>query len=142
MTVTDINVSLADQILGADDITRETLEVPEWGVTIELRSPDGDERAALMARWVKFDDDGATRQNVPIGEFYPLIIITCAYDPATGERLFTMDDGTIGALNRKNGVVLERVAQACMRVSGMAAEAVEEGKDVSSTTPNGEPPTG
>jgi len=38
---------LRGKIFSADDITRELLEVPEWKVTVEIRSMTAGQRATL-----------------------------------------------------------------------------------------------
>lgn len=132
--------TLAQQILDADDVETLLFDVPEWGVKLELRSPTGEERQALVTTFIDLDASqatGAVKMN-DLKRMYPALVIACAYDPDTGERLFEMDDGTVAALNRKNGAVLERVALACMPLAGLGEDAVEAAKDGSSTSPTGD----
>ncbi len=125
--------SIAARIFEADDVTSTLLEVPEWGVTIELRSPTGEERSDLQKAFI--DLDASQRHGEVImrdmKSMWPAIVITCAYDPDTGERAFEMNPATMAALNRKNGAVLERVATACMPIVGLTPGDVEEKKESS-----------
>lgn len=134
--------SLAQKIFEADDITSYLLVVPEWGVTLELRSPTAEERSDLQKAFI--DMDASQRQGEVVmrdmKQMWPAIVITCCYDPATGERAFEMDPATMAALNRKNGAVLERVASACMPIVGLTPAEVEEKKESSSTSPGSENP--
>lgn len=125
-------MSLKQQIFEADDIDAELVEVPEWGVVLELRTPSGAERAQLMKRFSRTDADG-TKVEIDWEGMYPSLIIMTAYDPDTGERVFEWGD--LDRLNTKSGALLERVAKVSMKLAGMDKEAVEAGKDGSSETP-------
>lgn len=121
--------SLADQILGASDIESATLDVPEWGVTLELRSPSAEERAAFITRFMPDDWSEADENYRPdLTVMYCAAIITMSHDPLTGERVFEMNDSTMAALAQKNGAVVERVALEAMKLAGIEKDAVEEGK--------------
>jgi len=114
-------VSLRDQILAAEDIQIEMVEVPEWGVTVEVRGMSGADRSALMQAVADSPEGKAT-----ISTMYVDSIIATAYDPETGERLFTPEDA--GALNAKAASALDRLAEVSMRLSGMTAESTEDAK--------------
>lgn len=119
-------MSLRDTILATDDIQAEQVEVPEWGVTVEVRGMSGADRAAIMESAM---DDGG---NVSFTRFYPDIVILTAYDPETGERVFV--DGDQDAVMAKNGRAVDRIAEAGLRLSGMTEDArTEAGKDSPST---------
>lgn len=136
--------TLAQQILDADDTETVPFDVPEWNVKLELRSPSGEERSALQRSFVDMDATMAAGavQLRDLKVMYPALIVACAYDPDTGERVFEgFDADTFAALNRKNGAVLERIAQRCLDLVGLTAEAVDEKKGGSSTSPSSEPPS-
>jgi hypothetical protein len=119
-------VSLRDKILNADDIESELVEVPTWGVTVEVRSMDARSRTRLIK--MASDDQGMVDMEV----IYPEMVIMCSHDPETGERIFGDEDRN--ALMSKSSVPVELLALAAMRVSGMNSTAVDEaGKDSSST---------
>ena len=116
---------LRSKILEAEDITSEMVEVPQWGVTVEVRSMDARSRI-LMTQDVS-EDGGVSMERL-----YPDMVIQTAHDPATGERIFGADDRD--ALLGKSSAALDLLATAAMRVSGMTPGAVDEaGKDSSST---------
>lgn len=125
--------TLAQRVFGASDITTKLLPVPEWGVTFELRSPTGEERSKLQQAFIDMDASQSTGEVVmrDLSQMWPAVIITCCYDPETGERVFEMNPATVAELNRKNGAVVERVAQACMPIVGLTAEDIEEKKEPS-----------
>ena len=116
--------SIRDQILGADDLDTETVDVPEWGVTLLLRTPDARTRGRMMAAYV----DNEHGDGVDWETFYARMVALCAFDPDTGERVFPEADD-VGRLAQKNGAVVQRVGERCLAVAGMSKEAVDEGKD-------------
>jgi len=120
-------VSIREQILNADDIETELVEVPAWGVTVEVRSMDGRSRTRLLKSAA--DNDGV----IDMERMYPEMVILCSFDPETGERIFTADD--VDALLSKAAGPLELIATTAMRVSGMTGDAVDvAGKDSPSIT--------
>lgn len=121
-------MSIRDQIIESSDIESEMVEVPAWGVTIEVRSMDGRTRLNMMSAVT--DGDGL----VEMTKLYPDMIIACAHDPETGERIFNENDRDL--LLSKSAGALELVASASMRVSGMAAASVDESGKDSSTKEN------
>lgn len=118
-------MNLRDQILNATDIATEQVTVPEWGgAQIEVRGMTGAERATFLAEC--FD---TTTGKPRFDRMYPEILIACAHDPATGEKVFTAADRD--ALNGKAAAATERVASVAMRLSGLDEATVKEGKPAS-----------
>ena len=142
MSLDDTRKTIAQQIFDVDDVETTTIDVPEWGVKLELRSPTGEERSELQTAFVDMEASQQTGeiQMRDLKTMFPALIITCAYDPDSGERVFEMNPETMTAINRKRGDVVERVAQACMPLAGLTPDAVDEKKGGSSTSPsNGNP---
>lgn len=122
--------AIRDLVLSSDDMDRQTLVVPEWGdASLELRSPNGDERAALALLFSSNDDETDEDAAERTARMYPALIAICAHDAETGERVFT--DADVDALRKKNGAVVWRVGGACLKVAGMAADAVETAEKAS-----------
>ena len=123
-------MSLRETILAANDIESEIVDIPAWGVQVEVRSMDGRSRAKMLA--------SAAGENgeVNLENLYPEMVILCSFDPETGERIFEPSD--TDALLAKSAGPLEQVALAAMRVSGMTKDALDvEGKDSLSTESTG-----
>lgn len=115
-------MSIREQILNADDIETELVEIPVWGVTVEVRSMDGRSRTRLLRNAAS--SDGV----VDMETLYPEMVIRCSFDPESGERIFVEDDAD--ALLSKAAGPLEMLAMAAMRVSGMTSDAIDvAGKD-------------
>lgn len=116
-------VDLRTKIAQAEDIPTETVEVPEWGVVIEVRGMTGGDRAEVMQEQV--DGDG----TIDFKSMYPDVVIKTAYDPSTGARIF--QDGDRAMILSKAGVAVDRIATVGLRLSGMGGDESTEkaGKD-------------
>lgn len=109
-------MGLKDTILSADDIDREMVEVPEWGVTVEMRSMTIAERTYAMKSWSKPREDGEGTE-VDQEKFYPMLLAASIFDPETGEKVF--DRAEVEKLGEKSSKVVERLAGVAIRLSGM-----------------------
>jgi len=115
-------VSLHDHIMGYDDITSDTVTVPQWGdVVVEVRSISLDERNIIVkqSRNKKGDTD--------LGKYYPRLVVATCFDPETGERLFTMQD--IPGLERKSSAALDRITKLAAKLAGVLDDEDEENED-------------
>lgn len=110
---------LRERILAATDVASERLMVEEWGVEVEVRGMTGRARAALM-------QDALQGDTLNLAKAYPLLVIECTYDPATGQRIF--EPGDFEAVADKSGAALEKIAVAAARLSGLDGEAVGSSK--------------
>lgn len=118
-------MSLRDQILNSNDIPKELVKVKEWNTEIEVRGMTGAERTRILD--LAQDEKGMNLQMV-----YPEIVISTAFDPITGEKIFTPEDRT--ALLSKSANALDSLATVGMRLSGFLAETSNDlGKDSSET---------
>ena len=99
-----------DQILSAEDLPTEDVDVPEWGGHLLLRVMPGIDREEFEGSVSEDRDDKSTR------EFRTKLVAFCAVDDK-GERLFTLEH--VEKLGKKNGKVLDRLADICLRINGM-----------------------
>lgn len=113
-------MSLRETILAADDIEIETVEVPEWGVEVEVRGMNGVDRGRIL------DAAAANDGETTASTMFLDVVIATSYDPDTGARIFT--DADRGALASKSAAALDRVALVGMRLSGMEGQAVDDAK--------------
>lgn len=123
-------MSIRDQILAAQDIPSETVNVPEWGVKVEVRGMTGAERTRIM--------DLAVGNNgeMNLQFVYPEIVIATAFDPESGEQIFRPADKS--ALLAKSANALDRIAAVGMRLSGFTQDSLDAaGKDSSATASDG-----
>ncbi len=118
-------MSLRDQILNSNDIPKELVKVKEWNTEIEVRGMTGAERTRILD--LAQDEKGMNLQMV-----YPEIVISTAFDPISGEKIFSPEDRT--ALLSKSANALDSLATVGMRLSGFLAETSNDlGKDSSET---------
>lgn len=110
-------MSIRDRIIAANDTASELLVVPEWGVTVEVRSMSGAARAVLV------QDAANNDGKINFAKVLPEIIIGCLFDPETGERVFDAKDTE--PLMEKSGQVLDKVLAVAMRLSGFNDGAVD-----------------
>ena len=126
-------MSIREQIKSAEDSSIESYEVPEWGVTLEIRSMTAHSRAMFVAEMASEDGSiGGVNDPARIeGMWWNVISQTC-HDPKTGELAF--EDGDQEWLFQKNAKVVNDLANECMAASGLTEEAQEEaGKDFSAS---------
>ena len=133
MSVQDKKRSIRDLVAEANDIEVRQVEVPEWGVTLELRAFSLDARSAFLDSMnLGQHEDGAELQGA-ISKMYPAMLIAACFDPDTGAPVFTENDRPM--LLGKNGTVVDRIGDVIMKMNGMAEGAIDDAKKGSSTTP-------
>jgi hypothetical protein len=108
---------LKEKIKAVQDVRVEKAVIPEWDVTLELRTMKAIDRARLLKSCV--DKEG----NV-IGErFQAGLIIASCYDPETGEKVF--EDGDFEFLMEKSAGVIEYLAGIAMNISGLNRDSLK-----------------
>jgi hypothetical protein len=105
-----------DVILRATDIKHIRIDVPEWGGSILVKGMNALQRDTMM----KFIDP--KQEPVPDSQLKAYLCAHCIVDDA-GNSLFT--DSDIEHLQKKNPMVLDRIANEILRLSGIGADAVE-----------------
>lgn len=104
--------SIREIVASVDDSAMEVVDVPEWGVKLEVRSMTGAERAKTFER-AQNPETG----TVDYAKVNPAIIIATVFDPETGEQVFGPDDEKM--LNSKSAAVTERLGRIALRLSGL-----------------------
>jgi len=125
-----------DQILKAEDLQDDYIDVPEWGGKVRLRAMTGIERQefdeALMRVSQKPGDDSATI------DFHAhrlrLKLCSLVMIDANGDRMFN-GPADVAALGMKSAAALQRVYARAQELSGLSKEAVEEVVKNSSAAP-------
>lgn len=102
-----------DTILGAHDFETRTVDVPEWGGEVMVRSLSGAARDRIESVFLGGETNGLKA----------LVVILTACE-ADGSLLFTDDD--LEPLRAKSAVAIERVFDAAWELSGLAPDAVED----------------
>lgn len=109
-----------DDILKADDIQIEEVEVPEWGGSVFVKGMTGTERDVFEQSIVETrgKNTRVNMQNVRA----KLVSLSACDDK--GELLFTPKD--VKALGGKSAAALQRVFEVASRLSGISDQDVEE----------------
>lgn len=102
------------------EVAGKAFEVEGWGEKVELRSMTVAEKLEVVG------EEGDEMTNAQAGGMLPKVIIKTCYDPDTGEPVFGDDDESW--LSNQPASVIEPLALAGLRASGMTDEAIEEGK--------------
>lgn len=106
-----------EQILAADDVEQEEVDVPEWGGKVIVRCLTGRDRDALDALSVQ-------AQRTGVNPDYRAARVARSLVDANGLRIFSVKD--VVALTEKNGAVLDRLDDIVVRVSHLSPLSVEE----------------
>lgn len=110
-------MSLRDKILQSEDIPTEMVEVPEWGVTVEVRGMSGADRVRIF-------DVISVDGEVKAGNLYLETVLVTAYDPESGVPVFGDDDRA--ALMQKSAQAIDRIARVGLRLSGMEGDVSQD----------------
>jgi hypothetical protein len=110
-----------DQILECNDLKTETVEVPEWAGTINVRMMNGTDRDAFERGLVTTGADGTRTPNY--NNMRPRLVALTAVDD-DGNRIFTDDD--VEVLARKSAAALERVCIVAQRLNGIGVAAEDD----------------
>lgn len=111
----------AEQILGANDITYDIVDVPEWGGKVRVRGLTSDEWDAIENSLVVQD---GKKQRLDYGSFRAKLVRWGCVD-AGGQHLFTSDDA-VQKLGKKSAAALSRVAVRIQQLSKVKDSEVEE----------------
>jgi hypothetical protein len=107
-----------EDILNADDLPYEDVDVPEWGGTVRVRGLTASERD----RWEAMTYLDAKGNVVTPQDIRAKLVAFCCIDGA-GARLFSEDD--IAALAGKSARAMNRVWAVASRLSAVMAADVE-----------------
>lgn len=106
----------AEQIITATDTKHADVNVEEWGGTVRIRVLSGRERNALER-----EATGADGKAPSLFRERLLVRCLCSED---GKPLFSTEQ--VSVLAEKNGVVLDRLFDAALRLNGFKKDTVEE----------------
>jgi hypothetical protein len=107
-------------ILEADDTRYETVQCPEWGGDVRLRSISGAKRDAYESSLM--EERGGSRKMNLRNARAKLIVLTAVDED--GRPLFTSDD--LRALGAKNAAPLDRLFDAARKLAGMSDDDIDK----------------
>lgn len=112
-------MGIRDTILKADDATYETVEVPEWGVTVAVKALTIGEQQRFM-RTVRKRTGRESDYQVDRDKFQIQLIIATVVDVDTHEPVFEAADAD--ALNAKSAKAAARLYEVASRLSGFSSD--------------------
>lgn len=107
-----------DEILAAQDIRTQDVEVPEWGGSVRVSVMSGTARDRYESSLVDVEGKYVALENLRAR-----FVSVCVVDDA-GAMVFTTDD--IKALGEKSADALDRVFKAASRLNGTGISGLED----------------
>lgn len=107
-----------DQILEASDLKNESVDVPEWGGSVLVRTMTGADRDAFESSMISVDAEGNRKPNMT--NMRAKLVALTVVDEA-GNLLFDISD--VDRLALKSAAALERVFTAAQRINGLGTQA-------------------
>lgn len=126
-------MSVRDKILAVkNDTPSEVIKLEEWGVEVLVRGFTLGAKDDFLASILNPETKQADLRAFNVG-----ILVGTAFDPESGEKLFTEAD--IPVLKEKSAAIVQRLVDVGTRLSGLSEEAVEIAAKKSSSTTKEEP---
>ncbi len=107
-----------EQILQCDDLPRETVQVPEWGGEVLVRTMTGTDRDTFEASLIGKE---GRLENVRAR------LVSLALCDVEGHRL--LSDADVSVLGGKSAKALDRVFAVAQRLNGIGSDQVEAAKN-------------
>jgi len=112
-----------EQILQANDLKIETVDVPEWGGSVGVRTMTGTERDSFEQSIV--EKKGKTNLSNIRARLCALTVVD-----DSGKRIF--NDNEVAELGKKSAAALDRVFTVAQKMNGFGEKDIEElGKNLS-----------
>jgi fibrillarin-like rRNA methylase len=111
-----------DDILNAQDLNQETVDIPEWGGEVIVRELTGEERDSYEASLINFKKDGNDYTRNLNNARAKLVARTVINEDGT--RLFT--DADVAALGKKSSRAISKVFDVATRISGITDQDIKE----------------
>jgi hypothetical protein len=124
-------------IAAAEDVPFEDVEVPEWsGATVRIRGLTGTERDDYEAKSAAVrQSKGRAEIEMRLANYRSKLLVKCLLDPENNERVYT--DNEAPELGKKAGVVVNRLFELAVRLSGMDDKALEAAEGNSGAAQSG-----
>lgn len=110
-----------EQMLAAQDVTIESVFVPEWGGSVYVRNLKGKLRDKFEGSRIRIKDNGKVEMIHDNTRARLLALTIC---DETGALLFEEED--IAALGEKNAAALDRIFDVAQRLSALRPQDLEQ----------------
>lgn len=112
-----------DQILAVDDLRYETVEVPEWGGVVRLRTMTGAERNRFEARIVSQSRGSGSAVKVDHKGLKALLLSMTMVDEK-GSPFFASEEEAEKCFAERSGTVQHLLFEKAADLNGLGADAV------------------
>ena len=109
-----------NQILKAEDLTTETVKVPEWGGEVNVRTMTGTERDKFETSLIDSKGKDISRNTANLRA---KLLALCIVDK-DGKRIF--NDKEVDDLGGKSAKALDRLFGVAQKLNGIGEEDVED----------------
>ena len=109
-----------DDVLKADDLVKELVEVPEWGGSVYVKGMSGTERDAYESSIM---EQRGNKREVNLSNFRAKLVAFSVCDE-DGKLLFSQKD--VAEIGKKSAAALQRVYDVATKMSAISKEDVEE----------------
>lgn len=137
--MSDTKTLSADDILGADDMRPEPVDVPEWGGRVFVRPMTAKEHDAFDLAGIEGAKDETDADKSYMANYRARLVAACCCDQA-GKLLFV--PAQVAALGKKSTAALTRVVKAAQRLCRIGPGATEDAKKNSDDAPSEGSPSG
>lgn len=110
-----------EDVLTADDCTVNSVNCPEWGGSVFLKTLSGSARDRIDATFMGHDNDPDKLDGMRA----TVVALSWCDENGSGEHV-TRDD--IETLSEKSGAALDRCYDVCVKLSGLGGAADIEGE--------------
>lgn len=114
-----LRAEIRSRISKARPYSSQTVDIPEWDISVEIRSMSLGRRDELAAIMATDEVDPETGRKQDLKKFYPALIIATAFD-AEGEQIFGETD--IEWLRSLDAHVLDKLANPALELNGLGDE--------------------
>lgn len=118
-----VKILSAEDILNANDLKAEVVEVPEWGGSVRIRTMTGLERDEFEAQIARQSTGEGANVKVDMRGLKVKVLSLTVVDDQ-GKLLFTPKQ--IQQLEKKSGKALDDVFQVASKLNGLGEKQLEE----------------
>jgi hypothetical protein len=132
-TQTAVNAGISDlrsHILNRADLPEEVVPVDGWGISLLVIGMTGKQRANFQKTALKQTPGAKTASEIDWQRFWADLVISCAYDPNTREKVFETADRDM--LLEKAAANLEVVSAKARELSGLNEAALPKSESATS----------
>lgn len=112
-----------DQILQAEDLPSEVVQIPEWNGSVMVRGLTGSGRGKFQNSIMSQNGKVDSKMTIDMREAEMRLVAECTVNEK-GAQLFTLKD--IVELGKKSGSAINRISEVAMRLSGFTQDDLQE----------------